>query len=321
MTEVKGGYQRPTTTTFISDTFQGHRNRRTPSTEPGTDYGSAYGSSLFAPEDGVVVDVKTSTSGATGRYLTIDFNDGQRGRALHLAQVLVSKGAKVKRGQVVGKTGASAWGKEWGVGAHVHQTLWARQAYTFGRDATIDFELQVGADNDGLVYVQLVADKQNFLNVAQGEKLVVDGLLGAATIAAIKRYQTYLKGRGWYAGAIDGQWGPGTQAGHANRYAEWSAPHAPAAPQFHTATVADIKSLPNTRGLQKIARLYGYKGTLDNVFGPGSQAGLQKFLNQNYGGSLAAWLRTKYGYAGNDQWGPVMAAAATRADTANWAAL
>lgn len=97
---------------------------------------------------------------------------------------------------------------------------------------------------------------------------------------------------------------------------------APAAsPQYHTATVADIQSLPNKRGLQKVAKLYGYKGALDNDFGPGSRAGLQTFLDRNYGGSLAAWLRAKWGYVGNDQWGPVMAAAATRADTANWAAL
>ncbi len=322
MTDVKGGYQRPTTTTYISDTFQGHRNRQTPSTEPGTDYGCAYGSSIFAPEDGVVVDVKATISGATGRYVTIDFNDGQRGRALHLSQVLVSVGQKVKRGQLVAKSGASANGKEWGVGAHVHQTLWARHAYTFGRDATIDFERYVGPDNDGLAlaFSQTVADRQSFLNVAQGEKLVVDGLAGPLYGAAVGRYQTYLKGRGWYSGNIDKDWGPLTQAGHEKRLAEWSKPHAAPSPAFHKVTLDDIASIGNVEGLQKIARLY-LAQSVDNRWGPKSKQGLQRFLDQNHGGSLVAWLRQRWGYVGNDQFGPVMKAALQRANAANRAAL
>lgn len=329
MADKRGGYQRPTATNWITDTYQGHRNRPVPSKEPGTDYGAAYGSTLFAPEDGTVVDIKTSTSDATGRFITIDFTDGQRGRAIHLSAIGVSVGQKVKRGQAIGKTGASAWGKEWGVGAHVHQTLWDFHGYRFGRDATIDFEAQVGADNDGSgAFEQVVADRQNYLNAAQGEKLVVDGVFvdtlpdgsEGRTKSAIKRYQQYLAGRGWYSGEIDGYWGNGTQAGHEKRYAEFVAETTPKPnPALHTATVADLKSLPNTRGLQKIAKLYGYTGGLDNDFGGGSQAGLQKFLDRNHGGSLAAWLRSKWGYADHDDlWGPNMAAAATRADTANW---
>ncbi|PRB14454.1 peptidoglycan DD-metalloendopeptidase family protein [Microbacterium sp. MYb62] len=315
------GYQRPSATSAISDSWQGHKNRRPPSQEPGTDYPCAYGSSIVAPFDGTVAEVKTSSSGATGRFVTIDFVDGRRARALHLSRVLVSAGQKVTRGQEIAKSGASANGRDWGVGAHVHETLFPSHRYVFGPNGTLDFERYVGAGGSAS-FVQVVADRQNYLNAARGERLVVDGLFGAATRDAIKRYQTYLKSRGWYTGAIDGDWGAGTQAGHDNAYAEWvRATQAPPAPQFHTATVADIASLPNTRGLQKIARLYGYKGAFDNQFGASSRAGMQAFLNHNYGGSLAAWLRAKWGYVGNDQWGPVMAAAATRADTANWAAL
>jgi hypothetical protein len=324
MAEVKGGYQRPTTSTYISDTFQGHKNRPKPSTEPGTDYGVAYGSNVYAAEDGIVSLVDHTTAGAEGRRLSIALYDGQMTSDIHLSRILVNSGQKVKRGDLVAKTGASAWGKEWGVGAHVHRTLFPTHQHIFGTHKTLDFELYVGADNDGLAiaYSQTVANEQNYLNAARGEKLVVDGLRGPATIAATKRYQTYLTGRGWYSGAIDGIWGPGTQSGHEKAYAEWvAATQAPPSPQYHNATVADLASLPNTRGLQKIARLYGYTGPLDNIFGAGSRTGLQKFLNQNYGGSLPAWLRAKWGYVGNDQWGPVMAAAATRADTANWAAL
>lgn len=326
MSDTIGGYQRPTSTSFISDTFRGHQNRTPSSTEPGTDYGCAYGSSLFAPEDGTVVDVKHSTSGGTGRYVTIDFNDGQRGRALHLSQVLVGVGAKVKRGQLVGKTGASANGKEWGVGAHVHQTLWSRHAYSFGRTATIDFERFVGADNDGPAgsgggsFSQDVANRQGWLNQSRGEKLIVDGIFGDATRAAIKRYQEFLRDGFGYGGAIDGDWGNATQVAHQKYWDQYNA--RPTPPAGHRGTVADLKSLPYVNGLQKLAKLYGYKGAIDNDFGPNSQAALQRFLNQNYGGSLATWLRSKWGYADrDDNWGPNMAAAATRADTANWAAL
>lgn len=64
--------------------------------------------------------------------------------------------------------------------------------------------------------------QQNFLNIARGEKLETDGRLGDLTIAAIKRYQEFLRGYG-YTGDIDGRWGVGTQSAHAKYYAEWEA--------------------------------------------------------------------------------------------------
>lgn len=331
MNDQRGGYQRPTTTTWITDTFQGHRNRKPPSSEAGTDYGCAYGSQVFAPEDGVVVEIKTSNTGAMGRFAAIDLNDGRRTRSIHLSRIVVTSGTKVKRGQLVAYSGASANGKDWGVGAHVHQTLWDFHAYKFGATATIDFEREIGADNDLIVIPadKVTSDRQNFLNAAQGEKLIVDGRPGQLTIDAIKRYQVYLTKRGWYSGKIDGDWREGTQAGHDKRYAEWVAETTPKPnPSYHRATVADLAELEWVNGLQKIAHLYGYgKGQaqstwMDNRWGGGSSAGLQRFLDQNYGGSLAAWLRAKWGYADNDDlWGPNMKAAAARAEAENFKVL
>ena len=324
MADKVGGYLRPSPVNSISSSWNDHRNRPTPSSEPGTDYPCAYGTSIFAPEDGVVADLQTHPGGATGRYLTIDFNDGQRGRQLHLSRVLVSRGQRVTRGQRVAYSGASGFGKEWGYGAHVHQTLWSRHAYAFGKDATLDFERYVGPDNDSQIvpYLKVDADRQAFLNSAQGEKLVIDGRKGAATTSAYKRYQTYLQNRGWYSGAIDGEWGSGTQAGHDKRYAEWIKQVEPKPnPTYHRGTVNDLGSIGNVEGLQKIAKLYGYTGRVDNEWGPGSKAGLQRFLDQNYAGSLAVWLRSKWGYVGNDNWGPNMSAAAVRANAANIRAL
>lgn len=96
---------------------------------------------------------------------------------------------------------------------------------------------------------------------------------------------------------------------------------AAAKPATRNANVSDLQKLSFKKGLQLVARLNGYKGKIDNDFGPGSQAGLQTFLDRNYGGSLANWLRKKYGYKDRDDiWGPNMAAAAARAQHANWLA-
>jgi len=325
MTDVKGGYQRPTTSNYISDTFKGHQNRPKPSTEPGTDYGVAYGSKVFAAEDGIVLIVDHSNQGAEGRRLHIGFNDGQSSSDIHLSRIIVNSGQKVKRGDHVAYSGASAWGKDWGVGAHVHKTLFPTHDLRFGTYATLDFELQVGADNDGpaVTYDQVTADRQNFLNAFRGEKLVVDGIQlpgRGDTTAAIKRYQAFLGTKD------DGVWGNETQRLH---QAYWDKLHAaPLNPAYHRATVADLAELQYVNGLQKIAHLYGYgKGKpqsswMDNTWGGGSSAGLQAFLNQNHGGSLAAWLRAKWGYTdADDNWGPNMKAAAARAEAENFKAL
>lgn len=319
MADKIGGYQRPSATSAISDTFRGHQNRTPPSTEPGTDYPCAYGSSIKAPEDGTVVDIKTTTSGGTGRYVTIDFNDGQRGRAIHLSRVLVTVGQKVKRGQEVAKSGASAWGKEWGVGAHVHQTLWSRHAYSFGRNATLDFELFVGADNDQTQYDQDTANRQTYVKLVMGEKdLVIDGIEGDATRGAYERYQVVLK-RDWgYDGDIDGRWGPKMQAAHQRK---WDAENKPAAPSSYPVLNMDnLADGVDVRGLQMIANLYlpaGRKTKIDGDWGPRSKEGFGAFLRQNWGGSAEAWLRARWGYVGDNHKGPVMTAALNRASAAN----
>jgi hypothetical protein len=312
---------RPTTTSTISSSWADHKKRQPPSQEPGTDYACAYGSTVVAPGDGVVFAVQTSPANATGRFVAIDLNDGRRVRSLHLSQVSVGVGQHVSQGQKIGVSGASANGKEWGVGAHTHESLFATHSYNgFGPNSTIDFEAAVIASG-GPVYSQIVANEQNFLNAAQGEHLTVDGLLGDFTIAAIKRYQQYLANRGWYTGTIDGVWGAGTQSGHEKRYAEWVAQtQRPPEPQFHNVTLDDIREIGDVRGLQKIANLY-LKQNIDNEWGQKSKDGLARFLQQNYGGSLTAWLRQKWGYVGNEQWGPVMKAALQRANAANFRAL
>lgn len=311
-----GGYVRPVNA-GISSSFAAHGRRKPPSVEPGTDYACAYGTTIYAAEDGVVSEVRNLRSGAPGRAVGIRLTDGYLVRYLHLSRIDVKVGQAVKRGQAIGLSGASAWGREWGVGAHVHVSLWPSHTMDWPRK-TVDFEPLVGSDNDvpHIPFDQTTADRQKFMNMHRGEKLVVDGRNGKFTKAAVGRYQTFLKSKGWYSGRIDEVWGDGTEAGHERYVASL------AVPAGRPSTVADLAKLADVRGLQKIAQRYGYAGRVDNVWGPGSRAGFTAFLKQNYGGSLAAWLRSKWGYKDRDDiWGPNQAAAAKRANDANMRAL
>ena len=96
----------------VSDTWQGHKNRNPPSSEPGTDYACAYGTILVAAASGTIADLKTSNGSATGRYVTIDLDDGRRTRYLHMSEIWVGVGQRVNQGDHVGKSGASANGSD-----------------------------------------------------------------------------------------------------------------------------------------------------------------------------------------------------------------
>jgi murein DD-endopeptidase len=130
----------------VSSSWADHKYRSPPSSEPGTDYGSAYGTPILAAEAGTVADYSRSNGGGTGRYLTIDLDDGRRVRYLHLSETWLERGARVGRGWHIAQSGASGHGSDWGYGAHVHTTLFPRHAYDFGD--TLDFELYVGDDPD-----------------------------------------------------------------------------------------------------------------------------------------------------------------------------
>ena len=134
-------YQLPCPGAPVSDTWHGHKNRQPPSSEPGTDYACAYGTALKCAGAGYVEDLKTTNGAATGRYVTVQLDDSRTVRYLHLSSCAVSRGQRVSRGQVLGYSGASANGSDWGVGAHVHVTLWPGQIWAA---PTIDFERYAG---------------------------------------------------------------------------------------------------------------------------------------------------------------------------------
>lgn len=152
------GYCRPVEATGLS-TWTAHTNRGTPSTEPGTDFYTPTGTPVRAASSGVVVDVGGSIYAATGRYVTIDLDDGRRVRYLHLLRSHVRVGQRVQWGEVVADSGASGYGSDlfgessrndafWANtgGDHVHMTLWAGHYYQFGRYSTLDPELYMEDD-------------------------------------------------------------------------------------------------------------------------------------------------------------------------------
>jgi murein DD-endopeptidase MepM/ murein hydrolase activator NlpD len=125
----------------VSASWASHKNRTPPSSEPGTDYATAYGTKVAAPGNGSVIEIKTTNSGGMGRFVAIKLDDGRTTRTIHMSRVDVKIGARVKRGQVIGLSGASGNGSDWYYGPHVHQTLWPG---AYWANPTIDFELYTG---------------------------------------------------------------------------------------------------------------------------------------------------------------------------------
>lgn len=120
----------------ISDDWHAHHARD--SAEPGTDYETPYGTPFRVADDGIVMVVDRDPSGAEGRRLTVALMDGRIVSYIHLSEINVAHGAWVGRGRIVGKTGASGFGKDRYYDPHVHVSLWERPRMAFKN--TIDFE-------------------------------------------------------------------------------------------------------------------------------------------------------------------------------------
>ena len=99
-------YVYPCQTTNVSDDFSEHVTRGSPN--PGTDYTAAYGSAVYAPNDGTIVGVHSSNSGGGGRMIYLDLDDGNGIDLLHLSSIVKSSGW-VAAGTLVGYSGASGY--------------------------------------------------------------------------------------------------------------------------------------------------------------------------------------------------------------------
>jgi murein DD-endopeptidase MepM/ murein hydrolase activator NlpD len=78
-----------------------HRNHN------GTDIGAPEGTPIQAIADGVVDTVADTGSSGYGKYVRIDHQNGYRSLYAHMSATSTTKGAKVKKGQVIGKVGST----------------------------------------------------------------------------------------------------------------------------------------------------------------------------------------------------------------------
>lgn len=140
------------------------------------------------------------------------------------------------------------------------------QSFPIGDPVHFDFVGTVTLASGGvaLVFHQDVKNRQLFLN-SIGYSLVVDGLFGAKTKAAIAAYQ---KSKGLVP---DGIWGPKTAAAHAAQVTPPPAPaQAPAAaPKGNLAQVQIA--------LKNKYPLYAGKLVVDGIDGPATRAAVKEF--------------------------------------------
>src|SRR5690606_26223605 len=118
---------------------------------------------------------------------------------------------------------------------------------------------------------QDVKNRQSWLNKSRGEKLVVDGIFGPATKAAIIRYQKFL------GVAADGIWGPKTQAAHQKYYNKVNKPAPKPASTLlrRGSTGAKVKQVQQR--LKTNYALYAGKLVVDGIFGPATEKAVREF--------------------------------------------
>lgn len=184
-----------------------HQRRVPPSSEPGTDFYCPIGTPVLAPANGVIYGYGTSVIPATGRWVGLHLENGMAWRAMHFSRLAKTSGF-VRRGEVVGYTGASGYGSEFfGAsrvddpemirrtgGPHTHVTLWPTYDKRFGynkltgKPYTVDF-MQY-ADTSGSA---AGGGSTPIPTILQGGKMVIyaqrdDGLIVAIPEGASKTY-------------------------------------------------------------------------------------------------------------------------------------
>jgi len=309
----------------VSDNWQDHMNRS--SAEPGTDYGTAYGTNLRAPESGVVIGVDRDPGGPAGRRLTLLLDDGRVVDWIHLSEIWVNVGDRFSRGQTgLALSGASRYGVNWpdDMGPHVHVTLRADRGRPFAD--TLNFEDYVGGGSGGWSD----QDKQDFLdslgydtgapgwgakceaatNDLQSKTgLKPDGDFGPATNGVAqtikagrndtsrptREIQTALKAAKFDPGAIDDSWGNKTS------FAEyrWQLSAGLTADAIH-GPASDARMFPATPTLaahQRQADGDGVKGRTDAT----KSAAQIAFLDPNDVGDFDGWKRGEK-VDGEDRW-------------------
>jgi hypothetical protein len=116
---MKSNLRQPGDTTNISDNYQDHLDR---GSQGGDDLTDRYGTLVRAQLDGCYVSiVDNSPDGSGGRYIRLTGPDGDSVESLHQSSVTAARGSWWDAEGVVGRSGASAFGSDYGTGGpHIH---------------------------------------------------------------------------------------------------------------------------------------------------------------------------------------------------------
>lgn len=275
------GYALPGNSGYISCSWQCHLDRNPPSGEAGTDYGVAYGSPVYAVEAGTVTYIKTTNSGATGRYCEYRLNDGRTTRTLHMSEVWKKPGDKLTRGMQIGKVGGSGNGNDWYYGPHIHQTLWPGEPWV---TQTIDFAKYVGSGSVGPKQRVVGSNAANGRNDPSTNGPVTQ-TLAPGTVADMDGWingQTVDGNKVWFRGAHSGDF-------------FWSG-------GFTSTSTANLTNLnPTTQPDQRTAGANGANGRGDpstngpvvGTIGPGVTATFDGWINGESIDNNKVWFRQK----------------------------
>lgn len=105
----------------------GQRNTNVPGASKnheGVDISAKSGSSVYAPLDGVVLDARDTTPNACGGFIRLEHINIET-KFCHLSRINVNVGDKVKKGQIIGRTGGGPNDPMHGVstGPHLHYEI------------------------------------------------------------------------------------------------------------------------------------------------------------------------------------------------------
>ncbi len=116
-TFVGGTFMWPSKTTLITSYYGSRKDPITgkSSFHTGVDIGAKRGTDIYAANTGTVIVAGWSSKGY-GNYVVIDHGGGKTTLYAHMSKILVSKGAKVAKGDVIGLVGSTGYS----TGPHIH---------------------------------------------------------------------------------------------------------------------------------------------------------------------------------------------------------
>lgn len=240
------GYHNPFDGYAITGTWQEHLDR---GSLGGIDYGMPVGTGLPAAGGGTVTNIPENGTG--GHTVTIQHPDGYRTQYMHLSEFLLSDGATVAAGEIVGRSGGEpgAPGSGSSTGPHVHWHMIdpggtrIDPLVFLGGSGGGGALPKTATEQDGVPGTVMWQRAQKWLSIESGYGGPVDGRPGVQTYTALQRNMRDHYG---YAGPLDGEPGPKT----------WAA-------------------------VQRLAARHGYGGPVDGVMGPASWRGFARFLNED----------------------------------------